>query len=599
MPTLRTVLSDAEGRYAFTPMPEIPMQPAVSRDAHTLVIDPRATHQPILGFGGTWTDTDVYNLLRMSPEKQEEVLVALLDPVRGAGWNFMRLPFGSTDWESTADYYTYDDMPFGEKDWDLSHFSVQRDIDRGLFDLARRCVSINPDVVFLGSVWGVPGWMKENDSIMFGRFDPACTEVYARYLRMTVEAFAAQGVHLLALTPQNESLTSDDRATPACRFTWRMQRDVIVALRKEFEAHGIDTQIWIYDHNFDMARDFVEPMLADPAGRAALDAVAFHDYGGSPEEMGRLAAMYPDVPFYMTERCIESVPEMNNLVQQLRNEARSYIQWTTMTDEMGGPHQYLGHARPWNPAAGYKAGIGRKTFVFNLLDTPDRWFKAPSYYIYGQFTKYLRRGMVRVDCTGGDASWVTAAAFADEKIGEIACVLVNQTGRAQSLTLRCAGFEAPLTLPAMSVATCFTEAAGEPFAVTDAEALCVPAAPAFDLKPMEIMADKTPAAGEEILLSCRVKNIGSLPTRKDATLSVQFSLDGDCNIARGTIAAPALQPGEEITVTANVPYGKKRTWTAEAGWHNIFAFVSIGNCFAEPNTENNRMGTEWFIPEKA
>lgn len=597
MPVLHTTLTNSDGRYALTSMPDIPMQPASAADTHTLVIDPRTTYQPLLGFGGTWTDTDVYNLLRMSPQVQEEVLTALLDPQKGAGWNFMRLPFGSTDWESTSDFYTYDDMPFGEKDWDLAHFSIQRDIDRGLFDLARRCLRINPDVVFLGSVWGVPGWMKENDSIMFGRFDPACTQVYARYLRMTIQAYAAEGIKLLAITPQNESLTSDDRATPACRFTWRLQKDVIIALRKELDEHGIDTQIWVYDHNFDMARQFVEPMLADPEARAALDAVAFHDYGGSPAEMGRLAQMYPEVPFYMTERHIGSVPEMDHLVQQLRNDARSYLQWTTMTDELNGPHQFLGKALPWRKEMGYAPDMGRKTFIFNLLDAPDRWFKSPSYYIYGQFTKYLHRGMVRVDSTAGDASWVTNAAFIDPTTGDIACVLVNQTASAQPLTLRIGSYEAPMTLPAMSVATCQTTVLqGDAFAVADAPVLSVTPTPAFDLEPQAITWEGTLAAGNELLLSCRVKNIGNLPTRKDATLMVQFSLDGDCNIARGTICAPSLAPGEDITVTANVPYGKKRTWTAEGGWHNIFAFVSIGNCFPEANLDNNRTGIEVWIP---
>lgn len=596
-PILTYVLSSADGQYSLTKMPDTVMKSAVSRDADTLVIDPRISHQPILGFGGTWTDTDVYNLLRMSPDRQNEVLTALLDPEKGAGWNFMRLPFGSTDWESTTDYYTYDDMPLGEKDWDLTHFSIQRDIDRGLFDLARRCKAINPDVVFLGSVWGVPGWMKENDSIMFGRFDPACTKVYARYLRMTVQAFEKEGVHLLAVTPQNESLTSDDRATPACRFTWRMQKDVIIALRKEFDEHGIDTEIWVYDHNFDMARNFVEPMLADPEARNALDAVAFHDYGGSPREMGRLADMYPDVPFYLTERLIGTVPEMDHLIQEFLNGSRSYIQWTTMCNEYGGPHQFLGLTPGWNHSLHSDSDMhSGRTAIYNLLDEPDTWFKTHGYYLYGQFTKYLKRGMVRVDCTCGDQSWVTAAAFRDPETKEIVCVLVNQTALEQSLVLRCAGFEAPLTLPAMSVATCLLTAEGEPFSVSDADQRAVFSEPAFDLEPKEIFMEGNVNAGSEILFSCRVRNVGNLPTRENATVMVQFSLDGDCHIARGTITAPAIAPGEDIIVKANVPCGKKRTWTAEAGWHNIFAFVSIGNCLPEKNWDNNRMGIEIFVP---
>jgi hypothetical protein len=145
---------------------------------------------------------------------------------------------------------------------------------------------------------------------------------------------------------------------------------VILALRKEFDAHDITTQIWIYDHNFDMARYFVEPMLADEAARKALDGVAFHDYGGSPEEMGRLQAMYPEIPFYMTERRISSVSEMNNMVEQFQNGSRSYIQWTTMTDEYGGPHQYIGIAAPYrNPRRpnAHSSGISATTRIPGAL----------------------------------------------------------------------------------------------------------------------------------------------------------------------------------------------------------------------------------------
>ncbi|MGI6315723.1 MAG: glycoside hydrolase family 30 protein [Christensenellales bacterium] len=375
---------------------EASFRPAVTLDENTLLIDPRTQHQPMLGFGGTWTDTDVYNLLRMSPEKQEEVLTALFDPEKGAGWNFMRLPFGSTDWESTYDFYTYDDVPRGEKDWELAHFSIQRDIDRGLFKLARRCKEINPEVIFLGSVWGVPGWMKNNDSIMYGIFDPQYTDVYARYLRKTVQAYAEQGVDLYAVTPQNESLISEDRATPACRFTWRLQRDVILALRKEFDAHGITTQIWAFDDTFSKSPWFVTPLLADEAARKALDGIAYHNYGGRVENMGEVAREFA-MPVYMTERCPHDVPAYIQMLEQLQNEARSYISWTTLCNEYGGPHQGGDGKRPYSlfPRRGYYA------FITNKWETPDDWEKTPMYGLFAQFSKYIRRGMRRVDCSPG------------------------------------------------------------------------------------------------------------------------------------------------------------------------------------------------------
>ncbi|MDR0494658.1 MAG: hypothetical protein LBG95_03400 [Treponema sp.] len=602
--TVYPTLSTGDGgsmlkRLESVPMAKAGLKDAISRNfGRALVVDTKICHQPMLGMGGIWTDTDVYNLLRMKRKEQDNVLTALFHPENGAGWNFMRLPFGSTDWESACDYYTYDDMPRGARDTELKHFSVQRDIDRGLFDLARRCKEINPELLFLGSVWGVPGWMKENDSIMFGRFNPEFAEVYAQYLRMAVLAFREQGVELYAITPQNESLTSEDRATPACRFTWRMQKDVITALRREFEKHDITTKIWVYDHNFDMARAFVEPMLADKEARSALDGVAFHDYGGNPSEMGRLLQMYPDIPFYMTERLITTVADMDNYVQELRNGARSYLQWTTMSDEYGGPHQFLG-----NPFIYDKPReISRLPSVYNLLEEPNKWFKAPSYGLYGQFTKFIKRGMTRADCTGGRKDWLTAVAFQDSGSGRIAVVVVNQTASEQNFTLRIGGGAARIVQDADSVATYEvlpgSIALSALCAVEDYPQPHIQAPDSFDLEPAEIIMKGELAEGEEIALSCRVRNVGKLPTPPKTTLKVQFWLDGDCPIARSVITVPVIPSGGEVTAECTVPYGKKLTWTAEAGYHTLFAVVEMGNCFPELNTDNNRLGIEVLVKKR-
>ena len=593
--TLRITRTDYAGRHMLAALDPVPMVPATAPDENTLVVDPRVQHQPILGFGGTWTDTDVYNLLRMSPAQQDAVLTALFDPVQGAGWNFMRLPFGSTDWESRYDFYTYDDMPRGEKDWDLAHFSIQRDIDRGLFRLARRCREINPDVIFLGSVWGVPGWMKDNDAIMYGIFDPQYTDVYARYLRMTVQAYAQEGIELYAITPQNESLISNDRATPACRFTWRLQRDVILALRREFNAHEIHTQIWCYDDTFSKAPWFVAPMLADEEARAALDGVAYHSYGGRIGIMGDLARQYPDVPVYMTERCPHNIPAYLDIIEQLQNEARSYLSWTTLCNEFGGPHQGGDGKRPYTRRDG---STHYPCFIINGWQNPDQWKLTPMYGMYGQFTRFLRRGMVRVDCTPGCRQWIMAVAFLNVSTGEVTVVAGNQADSSQSFTLRCGGLQAALTLPPQTLETYQFLPEGEPIPITAAPSKRIPTLLDWDLEPREITWEGDLRAGEKLLLSCRVANVGQRPTPERGSLVVQFSLDGDDMIARAAYDCPVLQPGEAVTVTANIPYGKDIRWTATAGWHTLLARVTMGgDTFPETNQQNNLTGTEIFVRE--
>lgn len=591
---VRSYISSHDGKLQIALQEDSALEPVKEHpEDRAIVVDPAVKHQPILGLGGTMLDTDVYHLTRMSPAKRLEVLSAICDTKNGANWNLMRVPFGSTDWERDTNFYTYNDMPRGAKDWNLKKFSIQRDIERGLPELLHDIKRINPHVIFLASVWGVPGWMKENDSIMFGRFNPECTQVYARYLCMAVQAWQKLGIEFHAITPQNEPLTSEDRATPACRFTWRMQKEVIKALRREFEQQNIKMQIWCYDHNFNIADGFVGPMLEDGEARALIDGVAFHDYGGTPVVMGEYQAKYPNLAFYMTETHVTTPEGLSHLIDQFHNGSRSYIQWTTMSDEYGGPHQFLGRPfiYPEKPLP-----KERRNFVYSHRDHPDDWGKGSSWGLYGQFTKFICRGSVRVDSTYGHKKWVTAVAFQDSG-GEICVIVVNQTVEEQQFRLRLGRGEVDCKLPANSIGT-YLLAPG-PLSTTTM-ALAAKAQekhfselPTFDLEVVEVLIARPANAGEEVTLEARIHNVGDAPTPSAGTLYVSFFLDGDYRIGRSVTVPGVIPPGGDIVVAANIPFGKKATWTAESGYHVITAWVEIGNTTRERNMNNNVKSREF------
>ena len=595
-------VSLSEPGRAFLAGEPAAMEPVGDRTgAREIVVDPDDRDQPLLGLGSIVTGTDLAALGRLPPDVFDAALRALFDPGTGAGWSLMRVPFGSTDWERTPDFFTYDDAPDGERDWTLARFSVARDRDRGLFALLRRAREINPALRFHGAVWGIPAWMKENRLRFFGRFDPACAEVYARYLARTVLALRGEGVPLVAVSPQNESLTANDRPTPAACMPWWVQRDVVVAMRREFDRAGLgDVAVWAFDHNYDLSDFFVRPLLADPAARAAIGGVAFHDYGGEPEPaMGALHRERPDLPLYATERTVLGPDGMARIVRQLRAGARCYNQWTTASDEWGGPHLFQGHpfrrgAEPPPPDA--------RNFLVVPRDDPSSFELSPAWGLYGQFTRHLRPGMVRVACTGGSDGWLRAVAFRDPATGEIAVVTVNATRREQAFALRCGGAAARLAQAARSVASWRFV----PGALCRAARLAVPpeadaAAPAL---PWDLGGSEAPAAaaatgaswrlavddirlggpavaGAELPLSCVVRNAGDAPVPPDATLRVDFKLDGDLPVALAILPLPPLAPGEAFEVRANVPVGlpyhDRPTWIAEAGHHQIFAMFATGN----------------------
>ena len=77
------------------------------------------------------------------------------------------------------------------------------------------------------------------------------------------------------------------------------------------------------------------------------------------------------------------------------------------------------------------------------------------------------------------------------------------------------------------------------------------------------------------------RNAGDAPVPTDATLRVDFKLDGDLPVALAFVPLPPLAPGETFEARANVPVGMpyhdRPTWIAEAGHHQVFAMFAVGN----------------------
>ena len=82
-------------------------------------------------------------------------------------------------------------------------------------------------------------------------------------------------------------------------------------------------------------------------------------------------------------------------------------------------------------------------------------------------------------------------------------------------------------------------------------------------------------------------------------MATDILLDGDFRISRVYADVPVLQPGQDAVFAAFTPIfdttGTKSTWTAKAGWHDVMALMTVGNCFAEQNTLNNRCCKEFYF----
>jgi glucosylceramidase len=279
--------------------------------------------------------------------------------------------------------------------------------------------------------------MKSTGSMCGGRLLRECYPVAARYYRMAVQAYAERGIPIHAFTLQNEPLMVH-RRYPTCKFTWDEQRDFLHLVRREFDDHRLETEIWIFDHNFQDAMRYPARILQDPAAYRAADGVAFHAYEGRVEQMGAFHARFPEMPLYFTEYSTWRARGIEQVLSYFRNGARSYNAWVTCLDDKRQPNAGPHHASP--------------TFVTVDSRDPSRYAYIPEYHLLGQVSKFVQRGAVRVASDPGSPDAVTGAAFLNPD-GSLILVAVNQTGRAQRFRVLTEEQQFLASIPHETVAT--------------------------------------------------------------------------------------------------------------------------------------------------
>jgi glucosylceramidase len=293
----------------------------------------------------------------------------------------------------------------------------------------------NPDLVYFASPWSPPGWMKTNGSLCGGRINPEHFPSFARYLARFIDAYRDEGLAIHAITPQNEPGYFPP-SYPTCGWTGEQQRDFIRDhLGPLFEKRGMATEIWCYDHNFNNLR-FPTTILRDPAAARYVDGTAFHHYEGKPSAMTELRKRFPDKAVYFTEGSVFGIEGAVEIVEFLRNGARSYCAWVTMIDRNAqpnpGPHDCSPTCIVLDPES---------------LALDYRF----DYYMYGQFMKFIRPGATRI--ASHDDSGVLPSVAVRNADGSIVLVVVNEQADGVDFDIVWDGRRLTTRLDGKSVAT--------------------------------------------------------------------------------------------------------------------------------------------------
>jgi len=431
----------------------------------TVLIDPSITYQTMLGIGSSLEHTSIYAIRKNKTRSQQRALLeSLISPDGGIGMNLFRIEIGTSDFSDgtkASPPPLYERGWFSLKDTPDAPFSIDRPLSLGIIDTLKMAIEVgeatkNPIKIF-ASPWSPPDWMRAKKSmVQGGPIKRSMLDDYAAYLRQFVEAYAAEGIPIYAITLQNERLF-EPADYPGMVISWELERDLLIEVHNNFRSVGgeygepLDVKLWALDHNFDHWNE-AELLISDLKTNDQshiLDGIAFHHYGGLSKQMAALQSLHPDIPVMFTEGSVWGLNGDDNrrgfetVIQHLRNGATTYNAWVTMitqnpAEANQGPYNQVGKVAP--------------TMLIQEDGSSSEYYNTPEFWLMGQFSRFVRPGAVRIHSNYGSIQTVTNVAFLNPD-GTYVLIVANSTSKHQTFNVEFSDQHFSARIPAKSIAT--------------------------------------------------------------------------------------------------------------------------------------------------
>lgn len=380
-----TEISDSAGSQPVT-LPALTFTDAAPAGIPVIHVNSSSSFQRVNGFGAALTDSSAWLIHdRLGDRARAKLLDELFGPT-GLDLQFLRLPIGASDFTVNGRPYSYDDLPPGQSDPQLRRFSIAHD-QAYIIPTVRSALSIDPHLEIMATPWTPPTWMKSNhafdDTAALGTLLPSAYGPLADYFVKFIRAYAAAGIRVSAVSPQNEP--QGQSLFPGLHMPWQTEAMWIVRyLAPAFRAAGLGTKIYAADVGWSAA-SFQDALVRSPAARL-IEGVAWHCYGSSPAVMGALHALAPQLDQVLSECATEltpyTVPEV--IIQSLRNWTSTVALWNLALNPSGGPVE--------PPDSGCHGCRGLVT----VNTRTHRVDYGLSYYQLGQFSRFIDRGARRI-----------------------------------------------------------------------------------------------------------------------------------------------------------------------------------------------------------
>jgi glucosylceramidase len=429
-----------------------------------IVVDRTRIFQTMYGHGAAMTDSSAWvltNLKRNNPELYDYTMKKLFSPTEGAGFSFLRLPMGSSDYTATASYYTYCD----ERSPDLSAFSIAHD-RQYIIPALKDALRLNPEIRILGTPWSAPAWMKTNGRLLgishadkaagsTCKLKPDCFDAYADYFVKFIEQYRAEGIEIWGVTLQNEP-QFDYANYPCMRMNEDDQIRLVTLLGPKLAARELKTKIFVHDHNWalhpgdrqviggDAKMDPVESVtriLSDPTAGKYIAGSAWHVYSGDLNLMRKayntIHQRFPDKEILCTE---------HGAWGKKRGGWWGDVDWGMAHSWLGGPQNWCQTSLEWNLALNQKFGPtprpDSEAAALVMVQT-DGWQEVKferEFYGLAQMSCAARPGSSRVAASfkRGDPGGIDMLAFALPN-GQTSLVVNNKNKTEQSFQVEADG----------------------------------------------------------------------------------------------------------------------------------------------------------------
>ncbi|KAH9516262.1 hypothetical protein DERF_007016, partial [Dermatophagoides farinae] len=361
-------------------------------------------YQKIIGFGGAFSDSSGLNIKKLSQKLQIRLLRDYFGS-DGIEYSAGRIPIGGTDFSPRP--YTYADNPGNET---LSNFSLQTEDFQYKIPYIKMAQKFSSHrILYFGSAWGPPAWMKTNNDIshggyLRGRPEGKYYKMFAQYIVKFIQAYQKQNIHIWGITIVNEPIKGTDP-----EWKWNclalnstLERDFLkLDLGPELYRNGFKRDrlaVMIYDDQLPRMKSFAETIMNDENAAKYVSGVAFHWYENdhaNRNDMDDLYKKYPGIFILASEACELRKNDShrvhlgswkafnhyaNDIIEDLNHYSSGWIDWNLALNTEGGP-----------------------SWAGNLVDAPiiinttgNEYYKQPTFYAMGHFSKFLTPDSIRL-----------------------------------------------------------------------------------------------------------------------------------------------------------------------------------------------------------